>query len=379
MQNLMPDIDAALKKENFALALYLFRNSPPDWQSKAEGKAAFKSICLGFGLSENFLLTHQAVNGSRYHLIPAWGYGFWSDVHHVVIQATLAEFLGRKPIVYWGNNSLYRDPIEESNAFEQFFEPIGAQAQELLRTHSDFYPPIWRLADLQHGERAKWRGPFSKLAAPWFFQRSESVTVAEFYTPLCDLLPWIHPDDPLSQLDENALYRRAFSRYAKPLNHFVAAAETFEQQHLQSGAWAAVHVRGTDKVRETPNLEFTLGLTHHTLERLISNEPNLRIFLMTDSIPLLTHFHQRYANRLLVTNSTRRDDVQGVHTVGDNGRKLGSEMLIETLIALRCHYFVGSMESNVALAISSLKDWPDSRIFLYGTQPVRGPNPFLYQ
>jgi hypothetical protein len=315
----------------------------------------------------------------QYHLIPAWGYGFWSDVHHVVIQATLAEFLGRKPIVYWGNNSLYRDPNTETNAFEQFFEPIGAQALKELETKWNFYPPVWGLADLQRGERAKWRGPFSKLAAPWFFLRPEAVTVAEFYTPLCDLMFWIHPEDALAHLDENALFQRGFSRYARPLKHFMQAADMFARKHLHSGPWVAVHVRGTDKIRETPNLEVTVSLTHETLKRLMIKEPGLGIFLLTDSTPLLVHFHQRYANRLLVADSTRRDDAQGVHTVGDNGWKLGCEILVETLIACRCHYFIGSMESNVALAISSMKSWAESAIFLYGAKSVRGSNPFLYQ
>jgi len=43
----------------------------------------------------------------KFLLIKAWGYGFWSDVSHVLGQLLVAELTGRTPIVHWGQNSLF--------------------------------------------------------------------------------------------------------------------------------------------------------------------------------------------------------------------------------------------------------------------------------
>ena len=339
----------------------------------------YRQICEGFGFSASFCLPSSDIGSTRFHLIPAWGYGFWSDVHHVVIQATLADLMGRSPIVYWGANSLYKHPTQQANYFEQFFEPIGSELLSNLDTADSFYPPVWNRHSHLTGTVAKWSGPYSRLAAPWFFTRTETVTAAEFYTPLSDIIPWIDASHPYAKLGEDALYRQAFSRYAKPRDDYRRASSDFHTRHMQGARWVAVHVRGTDKILETPNLPAMLQLTHQRLATLLAADPALRIFLLTDSVQLLRHFNEHYPGRLLATNATRRDDTRGVHTVGDDGAKLGSEILLESLVALKCDYFVGSMETNVALAISSMKDWAPDQIFLLGTQPVRGPNPFLYK
>ena len=43
----------------------------------------------------------------RFLLIKAWGFGFWSDVLHVLGGLMLAELTRRQPVVFWGSNSLY--------------------------------------------------------------------------------------------------------------------------------------------------------------------------------------------------------------------------------------------------------------------------------
>ncbi len=376
---LTSDLQSALAANNLPLALLYYRASPVSWQHTDEGTSLFKKICEGYGIPYDFSLTGTKTSANRFHLIPAWGYGFWSDMHHVVIQALLAELLGRHPIVYWGDNSLYKSSEARLNYFEQFFEPIGAECLPSLSVARGYYPPVWDHQSHLRGVVSKWSGDYGRLASPSFFARSEEVTVAEFYTPLSDIIPWIDPNHPYRAMDEESLYRLAFSRFARPLKRYINATDAFEKQHMQGARWVAIHMRGTDKILETPNLAPMLQLTHSKLSQLLAKEADLRFFMLTDSVPLLAHFNERYPGRLLVTNSTRRDDTRGVHTVGDDGFKLGFEILLESLIALRCDYFVGSVETNVALAISSLKEWPKDRLHLLGAQPVRGSNPFLYK
>src|ERR1051325_2854172 len=49
----------------------------------------------------------------RYLVIKPWGYGFCSDLDHVLGALLLAEMTGRTPIVHWGAGSRFRDEAED--------------------------------------------------------------------------------------------------------------------------------------------------------------------------------------------------------------------------------------------------------------------------
>ncbi len=66
----------------------------------------------------------KSVARQKYLLIKAWGYGFWSDMDHVVGQLLLAELTGRTPVVHWGSNTLF-GASGVANAFELFFRPVS--------------------------------------------------------------------------------------------------------------------------------------------------------------------------------------------------------------------------------------------------------------
>ncbi len=76
---------------------------------------------------------------------------------------------------------------------------------------------------------------------------------------------------------------------------------------------------------------------------------------------------------------TRRSDHIGLHLIGDDGYRLGAEVLIDALIAARCDYFIGTKVSNVSLAIDSLKDWAVDRALLIGHESARMLNRFIHQ
>ena len=59
----------------------------------------------------------KAGAGGRYLLSKAWGYGFWSDVSHVLGCLLLSEITDRVPVVHWGANSLYGGSAD-TDAFE---------------------------------------------------------------------------------------------------------------------------------------------------------------------------------------------------------------------------------------------------------------------
>jgi len=148
---------------------------------------------------------------------------------------------------------------------------------------------------------------------------------------------------------------------------------------MRGRPWTGVHVRGTDKVHESPNLDKTFKDTTDFVDRIIELNPSIGIFLLTDSLPVIREFQNRYGGRLLFTQSRRSDSNQGVHQSGHDGVLIGEEVLVDTLLALKCDYFVGNRESNISMGISSLHPWPPGFIFLLGEKNIRGENLFLHR
>jgi protein O-GlcNAc transferase len=82
---------------------------------------------------------------------------------------------------------------------------------------------------------------------------------------------------------------------------------------------------------------------------------------------------------LLFTEAVRTASDIGVHQSGHDGFAIGEEVLMDTLLALKCDYFVGNQESKTSLGISSLRHWPRGFIFLLGEKNIRGENLFLHR
>jgi protein O-GlcNAc transferase len=389
-------IDEALARDNFALAHILYWEWTQREQNEALASEYLKRICEGFGFTPSFRIggpqrasstfsasldtnPEESDQNDRYHLIHAWGFGFWSDVNHVVIQSMLAEMLGRTPVVYWGENSNFKHPTMSGNHFENFFERLAPITVDELSPTDAIYPPKWRPENLKSGNNNKIKGSYSRHSALYCFNRHEAITVSDFYTSIHEIRPWIHPKSTYFGLDESAIFRRGFAKYLRPRSHIINSVDTFEAQYLAGSEWVAVHLRGTDKFRETPEYLQLIPLYHRAIQRLIERNPDLRIFLLTESIPLLTHFSETYPSRVLATQVTRRSDAIGLHLIGDDGYRLGAEVLIDSLIAARCNYFIGTKVSNVSLAIDSLKDWTDDRALLIGHESARMLNRFIHQ
>ena len=93
---------------------------------------------------------------AHYLLIKAWGFGFFSDVYHVLGQLLLAELTDRQPIVHWGQNSLFTDRSGQ-NAFEFFFEPLSElNVSDLASQDHDYFPRKWNPENLTQENLNKW-------------------------------------------------------------------------------------------------------------------------------------------------------------------------------------------------------------------------------
>jgi predicted O-linked N-acetylglucosamine transferase (SPINDLY family) len=344
-------------------------------------------VVAGYGLAPGFELVEPAVRASapaKYLLIKAWGYGFWSDVHHVLGQLLVAELTGRIPVVHWGSNSLFRDADDDPavNVFEHFFEPVSAVTPAMLTAIADsgsVYPSKWRHRGLDAEDVDKWAGPESRRAAQFAFSREETLVVSDFYSTVASLIPWIGRGSRYHGLNEDEIYARLFAAYLRPVPAIVARVDAFHAAMLAGRPWVAVHVRGSDKVHESAGLHGTNQRYTAFIDRIIELNPEIGLFLLTDSTALHASFSERYGARVVTTPARRSSTQTGVHMQGHSGREVGEEVLIDALLAARCDYFVGNQESNVSLAIASLKTWPRGFLALVGGQSARSENLLLHR
>ncbi|CAK0750876.1 hypothetical protein CCP3SC5AM1_1740001 [Gammaproteobacteria bacterium] len=336
----------------------------------------------GYGMVNGFELSERVQTNDcdrRYLLIKAWGYGFWSEVHHLASQLLLAELTGRTPIILWGENCLFRRP-EDTNSFDHFFQPISSVTIEDVPPDATIYPAKWCRKTLYVENVNKWEGEGSRLAAQYLFNRPETLIVSDFFSTLSSILPWIGHSSRYYGLSEDSVYAILFQNYLRPVPRIAAKVEDFVARHMRTRPWVAVHIRGSDKINESPQLVSVNAKYFSFIDRIIELNPNIGVFLLTDSAPMIDEFNRRYGNRLLCTQASRSASNVGVHYMsGQDGVAIGEEVLIDALLAIRCHYFVGNQESNVSLAIASLRDWPVGFMFLLGEKNIRGENLFLHQ
>lgn len=339
-----------------------------------------KALRRGYGISDSFELSENAPRSGdvsdRFLLIKGWGFGFWSEVHHLVTQLLVAELTHRTPIVLWGANCLFRRD-GDVDAFGHFFQNVSAVGLEDIPRSGTIYPAKWNWGNLYQENNNLWEGDCSRLAVQYLFGRPETLLVSDFYTTLNTIIPWIAPSSRYFGMSDDALYAELFQKYLRPVPRIAARVDEFFAGHMQGRPWIAVHMRGSDKIHESPDLVKTNAGCFQFIDRVIELNPLIGVFLLTDSQPMLEEFTELYGDRLLCTEAARSTSNVGVHMSGHDGVDVGEEVLLDALLAIRCDYFVGSLESNVALAISSMRNWQFGFCFMVGVN-IRRENPILH-
>jgi predicted O-linked N-acetylglucosamine transferase (SPINDLY family) len=332
-----------------------------------------------FAISNGFILTEKKSlpDKNRFLLIKAWGFGFWSDMHHVMTQLLLAELTQRKPIILWGNNSLFADG--ETNAFPHYFDTTYFFSLDNVPINSSIYPPKWNAMNLFNEDICKWTGKDSRLSAQYYFDREEDLLVSDFYSPLDTMLHWIDPSSSYYGLTEDEIFSLLFKKYLTPSEHISKLVDDFYQSNMANQNWVAVHMRGSDKVSESPHLDLVNQQYLVFIDRILELNPNLRIFLMTDSDSILKSMTDKYGEKILTKQAHRSNSNVGIHLSGHSGHSIGEEVLVESYLATKCDYFIGNRESNVSLGVFSLKDWKQGFVFMLGVRSSRGSNSFIFK
>lgn len=319
------------------------------------------------------------VKRDRFILIKAWGYGFWSDVDHVLGGLLLAEMTGRTPVVHWGANSLFSDD-PAANAFETFFDPVSALTiDDLASNEMDYFPPKWSASNLRSEDNAKWNGAYSRMAALYLLGRLETVIVGDFHVSIMSLQPWIKHDHFLYGLSSDGLYRYLLDKYLKPRMAILDEVDNFYNRNLADVPYIAMHVRGSDKHLELPHLE-KINQEYFRMIGKLPVESARKIFLLTDSADILSRYRQEFGDKLVSTRCLRTADDTGIHYKANSGGKsrLGIEVMVDTYLAARAERFIGNGASNVSCMVKYLRHWKENEYTLLVPSMHHARNPFLY-
>jgi len=364
--------------EHFRRAMAL----APDWPEPAFNLEAALSFADLLGEASG-----DGPTGSgppRRLLIKAWGYGFWSDVFHVLSQLLVAEISQRQPIIHWGWNSLYRRS-DSFNAFEHFFEPLSQSSLQDLEnlkdlSDEDIWPPKWNRQNLLEGGLNQAFGPYSRIAGLYLLNRPEPLVVSDFFTAILDLLPWIPTGHPLRGSSVEGAYRALAQKYLKPREEILETSEKFIENHLEAEQFLAVHLRGLDKISEHNQIEPEYLACQQHIDRHLDLFPDEPIFLMTDDLQLLDQFKGRYGQRILTNPCQRASGPLGLHKLPDqDGVRLGQEVMVDTYTATRARAFIGHGQSNTSLAVVYVKAWPSGAVTLVGPNLMESYNLVLHQ
>ena len=312
---------------------------------------------------------------ARYLAIREWGFGFWADIAHVLGSLLLAEVTGRIPVTWWGGASLFRDGGDR-DAFQLYFQPVSNVELKNLPA-ADFFPPRWNTANLKKSGIAKWEGKGSRAGAVYFLNRPEIVAVSDFYIAVPNVMPWLPRTHPMHARPLDAVYRYLAEKYLRPRADMVAACDAFFDAQLAGAPFVAAHLRGSDKMREDPNVP---AVNQAILSLLGDVDRSWRILVLTDDERCLAMVRSAFADRVVATHCQRSRMDEGVHYLPATDRvQAGHEIMVDSYLALRARRFIGNGLSNVSAMIAVLKDWPSGTCTLLGPRILADRSLRLYQ
>ncbi|MCP4328417.1 MAG: hypothetical protein GY791_08275 [Alphaproteobacteria bacterium] len=321
---------------------------------------------------------HVIGEKTKYLVIKSWGHGFWSDVANVLGNLLLCEMTGRVPVVDWGDGCRYSDR-PDVDGFGKFFErPSPTSLDDVLRkTKRPYFPAKWTAETIRKGDVNRLTGPGSRMAGIYLLNRAEQVAVSDFYISVAELLPWLPASHPYSGMGADAALRALIRRNLRPRRQVIDAVERFRREHLDK-PFVAVHLRGTDKIKEFNDLSQATAVMFAVIDDLMSRRP-FGLFVMTDDVRLLERANDRYGARVVSTASARAGGDIGLHFAKTaDPVRLGEEVMVDTYLALHAEHFVGLAASGPSMFVSLLREWQVGRLHLVGRNTYESPNLFLH-
>lgn len=388
--------DLAVEHYQSALAL-----SPRDKNVRADlARAQMRVATIG---ARAVLGDAPPAQVARRHVIRAWGFGFCSELDNVLGHILLADILGREPLVWWGESSIFRDPASE-DAWSQFFLPIGdiSALKSDLAEHAlkpgVVYPPKWT-AGIERPEdvapviagppRNITGGEWSRMGSPHYATRGEAITVGDYFIGPIEAHTWAPKGHWSHAKHIDAVYRVLMDKHVRlqpAVEELVSGIAARLGLGNPDNPVLGVHVRESDKVLEDSEIARRNAEILERARAAASNDPRLRILLITDSEPAVARYQAAIPGRVISLDTVRSSGEIGVHAADpatgsmfSDRRRLGLELVRDIYLAARCERFMGVGSSNVAAMIPHMRDWPKGACTLVGENMHHQINAFIHE
>ncbi|MDF2941980.1 MAG: GDP-fucose protein O-fucosyltransferase [Herbinix sp.] len=353
----------------------------------------------------------------KYLLIKAISHDIWKNVNHLMELLLVAELTGRKPVVYWGTNCLYKEVIH-NNAFDLYFESISPYTiYDVISIGFTYFPPMWKYDNLTSDDPDKAKRMYRNIGD--IMGSDANVVVSDSNIYVSRVIPFITKNHPAYGMTPQQIYRYLFNKYLKLKPDIDKEIQQFYDKNFKNaGHVLAVHMPGDftldiyPQIQEYNNLMLyhprnLNSLTHpkklkdrtdnflvddtiylHEIVRLLKVtqqgdpyklfHPEIRsilgkfnidkIFLITDREDILEEYSKLYGSMLVYTKCERvpKNDAHKVEHLENhlNKRSKGIEILKDTYLAAKCDFFLGYGFSNLSHGVTHLKDWSDTNIKL---------------
>ena len=308
-------------------------------------------------------LSERIPKERRFLFIKQWGFGFWSDMHDVWAKLLLAEITNRRPIVLWGEDSLY-SVGENYNSFEQYFLPVSDYSVgDVVSDKYTYYPPVWKFSNIFQTDPKKFLKTYRDVTS--LINSDAHVLVSDTYHYAYEFMPWIREGHPAHGLNEDDVYRYLHNKYIKLQPDIAAEIDEFFHSHMETGPILALHIRGGLPLINVPHWGMVNAQYPQEIASYLKDNPSARIFLLTDDETILEQYKQMYGDILIYTDCDRKtiNDVVELCLKGfTDRRRKGIEIIKDSYLACKCDYFIGNWGSGVSRAINRLKYWEKDRI-----------------
>ena len=304
----------------------------------------------------------------QFLLIKSLGYGFLTEIFHLLGGLLLAEISNRQPCVLWGANTRFRH--DEDNAFPNYFNGIGTELLLFLRgaPKEEIFPGRWHATGVDaassNAKIPPHQGGEGCMAALWLLNRPERVVVADCQLGVVDLLDWIPEDHPIADLTIDEVIRQLIEKYLVP-NWRIRDAVAEQMSRLEGRKTVAVHIQGADKTGDLQKLDAVNQHYPSFVEQATAKD--YAVWLMTDTQPYVDDYSARFGDAIVCQDSLRAESVESSRqaTVQSDPQRVGEELVTDVLVAASCDRFIGNGATNSSCMVDFLMDGDETKKHLF--------------
>lgn len=268
-----------------------------------------------------------------------------------ILQGAVAGLLyaiitGRRPHIHWNAHCKYlsHSAQADTNAFTHFYDSTSTETLScILIRASTTYPTDLRIETLpeQLRERLDSFEEFETDTA-----KDVDVLLFPAYVPIQQVIDFAPDTHSLSKLNEQTAAEWAAKKYIQICPGLAAQVQEFWERNFPKGTpVVTIHIRGGDKYQEAVMPAFSRYTD--AADQFIQTHPSAKVFLASDSTPAVQYLQKHYKERLVTTSAFRTSGRKGVHKSGQDGQKIGNEIVFDVECLSRGDHFVGYKESNV--------------------------------